>query len=546
LKTINVKQGTPEWLAIRSKCFTASEASAMLGLSPYMTRNELLKQKATGIAPNVDAGKQYLFDKGHAAEAAARALMEQQLGEDLYPVVVTDDAGIMLASVDGLTMDGTIAWEHKLWNADLANAVLAHKLPDAYQPQCQQILLITGAKQVIFTVSDGMQTSKSMNVLPDHEWQERIIDGWAQFEKDLKTYKPHAEESAAVAAPVMQLPTLAIAIRGEVTSSNLAVFRDAAETFISRINRDLKTDQDFADAEQAVKTCKEAEEHLEFTRKTALAQTASVDELMRTIDHIKNQLSVVRLALDKDVKRRKEEIRTEIVSAAEKAYRAHIAGIQAEIAPITIPFGGPNFAVAIKNKRTLESLHNAVDSALAEGKIAADGWARDVRQKLSWFNSEQSRDYGFLFRDLQSLIVKPDDDFRLAVFSRVEAHKRAEAEKIEAAAKELERKRIAEAQAENERLARLAEQQKQAIEREEAAKEAQIAAPVPVHAPVAETAPEAAIAPRQWQPVLESSATAKRVVPTLGQMIDVIANHYKVSPELARTWLLFATNQKAA
>ncbi|MBV5337417.1 MAG: Heme peroxidase, partial [Deltaproteobacteria bacterium] len=61
MKTLDLTQGSEEWIAARAKHFTASEAPAMLGLSKYQSRNDLLKQKSTGITPDVDSMKQRLF-----------------------------------------------------------------------------------------------------------------------------------------------------------------------------------------------------------------------------------------------------------------------------------------------------------------------------------------------------------------------------------------------------------------------------------------------------------------------------------------------------
>ncbi len=67
----NAPQGSAAWLAARSKHFCASEAAAALGLSKYTTRDELLRQKATGLTEEVSPAKQRIFDAGHEAEALA-------------------------------------------------------------------------------------------------------------------------------------------------------------------------------------------------------------------------------------------------------------------------------------------------------------------------------------------------------------------------------------------------------------------------------------------------------------------------------------------
>ena len=149
MKTLQLIQGSPEWLAARASHRTASEAPAMMGVSKYLSRSDLLKQKATGIVPEVDAFKQRMFDRGHETEAMARELVEAEIGEDLYPVVAEDESGYLLASFDGINMLGNIGFEHKFFNAELAAAVKAKDLPPAYYWQLEQQILV-GALGVRF------------------------------------------------------------------------------------------------------------------------------------------------------------------------------------------------------------------------------------------------------------------------------------------------------------------------------------------------------------------------------------------------------------
>jgi len=72
MKMINLTQGSHEWHTHRAAYFNGSEAAAMLGISPYKTRDELLREKATGLVPDVDAATQQRFDQGHRFEALAR------------------------------------------------------------------------------------------------------------------------------------------------------------------------------------------------------------------------------------------------------------------------------------------------------------------------------------------------------------------------------------------------------------------------------------------------------------------------------------------
>jgi len=50
----NLQQGSPEWHQHRVKCFNASDVPAMLGISQYKTRTQLLEEYATGVVQEFD------------------------------------------------------------------------------------------------------------------------------------------------------------------------------------------------------------------------------------------------------------------------------------------------------------------------------------------------------------------------------------------------------------------------------------------------------------------------------------------------------------
>ncbi len=420
----NLIQGSKEWNEFRSTHFGASEAAAMLGLSPYLTRNELLRFKATGQSKEYsDWVQKNILDNGHEVEAMAREILEANLMEDLYPVTCSE--GYLSASCDGLTLDGTIAFEHKQFNKSLFELVEADIVPDHYYAQCQQILLVTGAQKVIFVCSDGSRDNGTSCVVePDHSWFERIRAGWQQFERDLANYEHKHFAPKPEADAIMQLPTLSIQIKGEVTLSNLPEFKAAAETFIANINTELSTDEDFVNAEATVKFCDETEKKLEAAKQAAIGQTASIDELMSAIDHIKDQVRAKRLTLDKLVKTQKEKIKHEIIHngysiceeyalALDEFKQINFTKLSTEI------LCKADIESACKHKRTLASLHNAVDTEVAATKIKLDELARVVRKNLTYLPEDLS-----LFRDLQSIITKPEDDFKLIVETRLAEQKR--------------------------------------------------------------------------------------------------------------------------
>lgn len=429
--THDLIQGTPEWDQFRLEHFGASECAPMLGLSKKTTRTELLHMKKTGSAKEFsDWVQKNILNYGHEVEALARPIIEEMFGIDLYPVTCSD--GRLSASCDGLTLCETIAFEHKQWNQNLAAAVSRGELPDEYMPQCQQIMMVTGAEKVIFTVSDGTRENMVwMEIEPSQEWFFRISVGWDQFYTDLEGYVPFEIAEPAKAAAPKDLPVVTIQVRGELTMSNLGDVTPHFDRFLSQARTDLKTDDDFAVAEAESKLGRETAKRCKLTAKAVVDQILPVSEVVRTLEEYAAKFDALALKQEKAVKEQKDAIKSAILSDARLKFAAHITALEAEIKPIRLGYAQPDFQGAIKSKRTLASLHDAVETALANGKINADAIAKDARAKLVW-HKENAKGYEFLFSDLQSIIQKRADDFQMLVQNRIGQHKMDEARKLEA------------------------------------------------------------------------------------------------------------------
>jgi putative phage-type endonuclease len=431
MKVLNLIQGSAEWHEHRATHFNASDAPAMMGASKYKARDQLLHEYATGMTKDVNFKTQKLFDDGHKFEALARPIAEKIIGEELSPIVGED--GKYSASFDGITFDNSIIFEHKTLNNDIRACKFADDLDEMYLIQMEQQLMISGAVKCLFLASkwelDGSNESLNFWYVSDAKRRQRIIDGWNQFEIDLANYVPVEVIEPPKAQSILALPSLAIQIKGEVTLSNLPEFKEAATAYIAQISTTFVTDEDFSNGEAAAKFCKEAEDNIESTKKSAIAQTASIDELMRTLDYIKGQLRDKRLVIEKLVSSEKENRKLAIINSAKEAFANHVVALAIEIKPLTLNINNTDFAGAIKGKKTLSSMQSAVNDELARAKIEADATARDIRTKLAWFNKE-SLDYKNLFPDLQTIIYKPQEDFELSVLSRIEVQLKLEAERI--------------------------------------------------------------------------------------------------------------------
>ena len=446
---LSFSQGSPAWHAARARHFCASEAPAMLGVSKYMTRSELLAQKKTGITQEVDAGKQRLFDSGHEAEAKARPIAECIIGQDLFPMVgVREVDGLpLLASLDGIVMDESLVWETKLWNESLAQACVAGELEPHYWAQLEHQLIVTQAETVLFTTSDGTpeRTAQTWYVsMPERRQQ--VIDGWKQFAQDLATFVPEVAEAKPVGRTPETLPALRIEVTGMVTASNLAEYKAHALAVFESINRELVTDDQFADAEKTIKWAGDVESRLAAAKQHALSQTSSIDELFRTIDDISSEARRVRLDLDKLVKARKEAVRLEIVTEGAKALAAHVGGLNIRIGKPFMPSVQADFAGAIKNKRTIESLKDAVGTTLANAKIEANAVADKITMNLRALNEKP--ELAFLFSDVRDLVLKDPEFVAMSIKNRIADHQEKEAARIEAQRLQIEAQAQARADAE--------------------------------------------------------------------------------------------------
>lgn len=509
-----VVQGDDSWHKLRSQRFTASEAAAACGDHKYMTRNDLLKQKATGIVLDVDAHQRRIFDQGHKFEAMARSFAEEIMQEELYPCTCEDDTETYLASMDGLDMLAERGWEHKSINEKLRTAT-AETLEEHYKWQMDHQMMVTGAEKILFMASNGSKEDCNWFWYErDEKRIERLIAAWEQFAKDLAEYEaPEAEAAKPEGKAPDALPSLVVRATGMVKSSNLAEFEASARATLANINTDLQTDDDFADAEKAVKFCKDVEQRLGATLEQVMGQMSSVDEVVRSIKGISEEFRQTRLKLDNDVKAQKEQRKLEILNAAREAWQKHIGDMEKALEkeagglPVTLATSNADFAGAMKGKRTISSLQGACDDTLAAAKIEANETAELIRANITQLN-EHAPDHKFLFRDFGQICMKPADDFAAVV-----------------------KMRIADYQAEQDAKAK-----------REAASKKQPANPLTDGPEISYREPDPAERPTPKVATEDERPT----MPAPQEIVDVVANHYGVSFDQAMAWLSSYEFRRAA
>ncbi len=197
-----MEQNSEEWLKFRGNSMGASEMAVIMGISPYKKRAVLLKEKAFPFPKDgaLKKDNDFVFAKGHLYEKKIRSFVEFDLDLEFptTPTVVFKSAVINVplhASLDGITKCLTIIIECKFVGFE---AFLEYKLsgkpPEYYMIQCQQQLLITGAKKCIFAFcrevpikdKEGKKIGVDLeyhyfDVLPNKKYHEKIIIAASEF-----------------------------------------------------------------------------------------------------------------------------------------------------------------------------------------------------------------------------------------------------------------------------------------------------------------------------------------------------------------------------
>ena len=203
---VSMTQGDDLWLKWRLGGIGGSDAAAITGVSPYQTREELLAQKVRnrfGQVRKTNSGKTSAMLRGTNLEPKVR-----QDYMDLTGNFVEVACGIhevydfMRASFDGLSLDGTLALEIKCPNWRDHSVALDGQVPTHYFPQCQHLLLVSGAKNLHYiSFSDNKmfpltsRLSPPVRVRPVPDYQKYLIEEETKFWQELTELRQKKEKS---------------------------------------------------------------------------------------------------------------------------------------------------------------------------------------------------------------------------------------------------------------------------------------------------------------------------------------------------------------
>jgi hypothetical protein len=253
------------------------------------------------------------------------------------------------------------------------------------------------------------------------------------------------------------LPALTIVAKGEVVSSNVAAFRAKVKEWLSALNLEPKTDEEFGQAQLDIKGMKSAEDAIKAAHEATLAQAGTILAELKEMADGGEKIRQARLTLEKAVTTQTEKVKANLVAEALALYP-----VDARIAERHFK---PGLIAAMKGKRTIESLRKALEiERMTRCKILADSRAIIER-----------------FIKAHGMTLVPDEDvLELNNPDVVEAELRR---RFEAAKAEAERKRLAEEAAN-------AKREMERLKAEQAEANRPPAPPAPAQAP-AEPKPDA-------------------------------------------------------
>jgi len=213
---------------------------------------------------------------------------------------------------------------------------------------------------------------------------------------------------------------LIIKLKGEITDTNFDEWKNDLLARLKKVNTELATDDDFANAEADVKTIKAGEVALKNAKASALEQANEIQKLFSAIDEVSSEARDARLALERQIKKRKAEIKDEIVDSGLDAVKAYMQEQSDELQSVKNSWLDRSaFEEEIKGKRTTSSMQKAVTGLLVKikGEIAErEDSINENRQVLDKIDDN----YSAVFQDKSALLIMDTETLQTTIDERIE------------------------------------------------------------------------------------------------------------------------------
>jgi len=147
-------QGSAEWVEMRRKYIGASDAATIMGVSPWRTPLQLWNEKVNGIYQPVTKA----MLRGTNMEKEALALYEEQTNQQYFQQVAFHSTEpFMMASLDGMSIDGRFAVEIKCPGEKTHALAVKGVVPEIYYPQLQHQMACSGLNCITYYSYNGVE-----------------------------------------------------------------------------------------------------------------------------------------------------------------------------------------------------------------------------------------------------------------------------------------------------------------------------------------------------------------------------------------------------
>lgn len=184
-------QGTQEWHDLRQKHIGASDAPVIMGVSPWKNTYQLWEEK---VGQKCEKKSTPWINRGIELEPIARQAYIDHTGIKVTPQVKFH-AGYewMMASLDGLSEDQSIAVEIKCPGPKDHEQASQGKIPEKYYPQLQHQLAVIDANMLHYFSYDH-SSFYLIEVNRDQEYIDKMIEEEKKFWDQVQTFSPPDKE----------------------------------------------------------------------------------------------------------------------------------------------------------------------------------------------------------------------------------------------------------------------------------------------------------------------------------------------------------------
>ena len=185
---IDVEIGSNEWKEMRKRFITATDAAAILGVSPWSNPRKLYESKK-GM---VEEYSNMAMDRGNFLEQEARVAFESIVDTKVHPEFhVSDLDPWAAATFDGINEDGVLV-EIKCPGIKAHEDLERKGIPNHYMAQCQHQLFVSGLESMYFFSYHPEHKNPMilLNVKRDNRFIENMVEAERSFYESLQEDNP--------------------------------------------------------------------------------------------------------------------------------------------------------------------------------------------------------------------------------------------------------------------------------------------------------------------------------------------------------------------